>query len=138
MARSRTNHLKMLEDDLDKQLEYAQRNLRYVMQDPSNRSYAYVTRDDLLNIFGDDSVFTIPNYDEEVDIKRNHVCYIASFIIVYLIKLNNGSLYLLCLGTLFPFIIYKDIYIYIYLINACRPHSSFVILYDVSIRVESS
>lgn len=32
-----------------------------------------MTRDDLLDIFGDDSVFTIPNYDEEVDIKRNHV-----------------------------------------------------------------
>ncbi|XP_037711756.1 transcription factor E2F2 [Drosophila subpulchrella] len=83
MARSRTNHLKMLEDDLDKQLEYAQRNLRYVMQDPSNRSYAYVTRDDLLDIFGDDSVFTIPNYDEEVDIKRNHYELAVS--------LDNGS-----------------------------------------------
>ncbi|XP_043063843.1 transcription factor E2F2 isoform X2 [Drosophila ficusphila] len=83
MARNRTNHLKQLEEDLDKQLEYAQRNLRYVMQDPSNRSYAYVTRDDLLNIFGDDSVFTIPNYDEEVDIQRNHYELAVS--------LDNGS-----------------------------------------------
>ncbi|EDV54465.1 transcription factor E2F2 [Drosophila erecta] len=83
LARSRTNHLKMVEDDLDRQLEYAQRNLRYVMQDPSNRSYAYVTRDDLLDIFGDDSVFTIPNYDEEVDIKRNHYELAVS--------LDNGS-----------------------------------------------
>lgn len=63
----------MQEDELDKQLEYAQRNLRYVMQDPANRSYAYVTRDDLLDLYGDDSVFTIPNYDEEVEIQRNQV-----------------------------------------------------------------
>ncbi|KAH8350566.1 hypothetical protein KR067_008810 [Drosophila pandora] len=71
LARGRTSHLKQLEDDLDKQLEYAQRNLGYVMQDPSNRSYAYLTRDDLLEVYGDDSVFTIPNYDEEVEIQRN-------------------------------------------------------------------
>ncbi|KAH8357312.1 hypothetical protein KR200_000228 [Drosophila serrata] len=70
-ARDRTNHLKLQEDELDKQLEYAQRNLRYVMQDPANRSYAYLTRDDLLDLYGDDSVFTIPNYDEEVEIQRN-------------------------------------------------------------------
>ncbi|XP_017132686.1 transcription factor E2F2 [Drosophila elegans] len=91
LARSRTNQLKMQEDDLDKQLEYAQRNLRYVMQDPSNRSYAYVTRDDLLDIFGDDSVFTIPNYDEEVDIKRNH--YELN------VSLDNGSTIDICLVT---------------------------------------
>lgn len=55
-------------------MEYAQRNLHYIMQDPTNQSYAYVTRDDLLQIFGDDSVFTIPNYDDEVEIQRSDVC----------------------------------------------------------------
>ncbi|XP_022224437.1 transcription factor E2F2 [Drosophila obscura] len=71
VARERTNHLKKEEEDLDKQLEYAQRNLRYVMQDPTNLSYAYLTRDDFLQMYADDSVFTIPNYDEEVEIQRN-------------------------------------------------------------------
>ncbi|KAH8403351.1 hypothetical protein KR222_011096 [Zaprionus bogoriensis] len=71
LACERTDHLKSLEEDLDKQLEYAQRNLQFIMQDPTNQSYAYLTRDDLLNIYGDDSVFTIPNYDEEVEIQRN-------------------------------------------------------------------
>ncbi|XP_034474650.1 transcription factor E2F2 [Drosophila innubila] len=71
VARERTDNLKSVEEDLDKQLEYAQRNLHFIMQDPTNQSYAYLTRDDLLNIYGDDSVFTIPNYDEEVEIQRN-------------------------------------------------------------------
>ncbi|BFF94504.1 transcription factor E2F2 [Drosophila madeirensis] len=71
LARERTNHLKEEEEDLDKQLEYAQRNLRYVMQDPTNLSYAYLTRDDLLQMYADNSVFTIPNYDEEVEIQHN-------------------------------------------------------------------
>ncbi|XP_017860418.1 PREDICTED: transcription factor E2F2 [Drosophila arizonae] len=71
VACERTNRLKSIEEDLDRQLEYAQRNLHYIMQDPTNQSYAYVTRDDLLKIFGDDSVFTIPNYDEEVEIHRS-------------------------------------------------------------------
>ncbi|KAH8390863.1 hypothetical protein KR215_001021 [Drosophila sulfurigaster] len=71
VACERTDHLKTIEDDLDRQLEYAQRNLHFIMQDPSNQSYAYVTRDDLLQLYGDDSVFTIPNYDEEVEIQRN-------------------------------------------------------------------
>lgn len=43
------------------------------MQDPTNQSYAYLTRDDLLKMYGDDSVFTIPNYDEEVEIQRSDV-----------------------------------------------------------------
>lgn len=73
IACERTNHLKTIEEDLDRQLEYAQRNLHYIMQDPTNQSYAYVTRDDLLKIYGDDSVFTIPNYDEEVEIQRSDV-----------------------------------------------------------------
>ncbi|KAH8249732.1 hypothetical protein KR032_011951 [Drosophila birchii] len=82
-ARDQTNQLKQQEDELDKQLEYAQRNLRYVMQDAANRSYAYVTRDDLLDLYGEDSVFTIPNYDEEVEIQRNRneLC----------VSLDNGS-----------------------------------------------
>ncbi|EDW36803.1 GL25864 [Drosophila persimilis] len=71
VAREGTNNLKKEEEDLDMQLEYAQRNLRYVMQDPTNLSYAYLTRDDLLQIYADDSVFTIPNYDEEVEIQRS-------------------------------------------------------------------
>ncbi|EDW80262.1 uncharacterized protein Dwil_GK21054 [Drosophila willistoni] len=72
LACERTKRLRTLEDELDEQLEYAQRNLRYVMQDATNRSYAYLTRDDLLNIYGDNSVFTIPNYDEEVEIQRSN------------------------------------------------------------------
>ncbi|XP_068150879.1 transcription factor E2F2 isoform X2 [Drosophila tropicalis] len=72
LACERTKRLRTMEDELDEQLEYAQRNLRYVMQDATNRSYAYLTRDDLLDIYGDNSVFTIPNYDEEVEIQRSN------------------------------------------------------------------
>ncbi|XP_030380635.1 transcription factor E2F2 [Scaptodrosophila lebanonensis] len=71
VACQRTSKLKMVEEELDTELEYAQRNLQYIMQDPTNRSYAYLTRDDLLKIYGDNSVFTIPNNDEEVEIQRS-------------------------------------------------------------------
>lgn len=33
-------------------------------EDPDNQFYAYVTRDDLLECFGDDVVLTIQNYDK--------------------------------------------------------------------------
>ena len=38
-------------------------NLRQATEDPSNQYYAYVTRDDLVDAFGDDVVLTIRNYD---------------------------------------------------------------------------
>uniref|UniRef100_A0A1B0FFK9 Uncharacterized protein n=1 Tax=Glossina morsitans morsitans TaxID=37546 RepID=A0A1B0FFK9_GLOMM len=49
---------------------YAHRNLGYVKEDSISRSYAYVTRDDLLSVFGEDVVFTIPSHDEDVRIGR--------------------------------------------------------------------
>ncbi|XP_054745023.1 transcription factor E2F2 [Anastrepha obliqua] len=68
-AHARARHLKALEADVDLQLEYARRNLKYVKQDSVNKSYAYVTRDDLLSTYGENVVLVIPNHDEEVKIE---------------------------------------------------------------------
>ncbi|XP_037961059.1 transcription factor E2F2 [Teleopsis dalmanni] len=69
-AMTRTNKLKTIEDDLDLQLKYAKRNLKYIKEDATNKSYSYVTRDDLLQIFGEDAVFTVPKQDNEVKFKK--------------------------------------------------------------------
>ncbi|XP_017464261.1 PREDICTED: transcription factor E2F2 isoform X1 [Rhagoletis zephyria] len=68
-AHARARHLKALEADVDLQLEYARRNLKYVKNDAVNKSFAYVTRDDLLSTYGDNVVLVIPNHDEEVKIE---------------------------------------------------------------------
>ncbi|XP_067624039.1 transcription factor E2F2 [Eurosta solidaginis] len=65
----RARHLKALEADVDLQLSYARRNLKYVKEDSVNNSYAYVTRDDLLSVYGDNVVLVIPCHDEEVKIE---------------------------------------------------------------------
>ncbi|XP_061402565.1 transcription factor E2F2 [Musca vetustissima] len=82
-VKARTDHLIALEDEIDTLLDTARRNLKYVKEDAINRSFAYVTRDDLLSVFGDDVVFTIPRHDEEVQIEKNkNSLYIS---------LDNGS-----------------------------------------------
>ncbi|XP_037820715.1 transcription factor E2F2 [Lucilia sericata] len=75
--------LAALEAQIDLQLDYAKRNLKYVKEDETNRSFAYVTRDDLLAVFGEDCVFTIPkHYEDEKIIKRKNTLHIS---------LDNGS-----------------------------------------------
>uniref|UniRef100_A0A0A1XI50 Transcription factor E2F5 n=1 Tax=Zeugodacus cucurbitae TaxID=28588 RepID=A0A0A1XI50_ZEUCU len=71
-AHARAKHLKALEADVDLKLEYARRNLKYIKQDEVNKSYAYVTRDDLLSIYGENVVLVIPNHDDEVKIEPSH------------------------------------------------------------------
>lgn len=66
----RSEHLKALEDDIDMQLDYATRNLRYIQEDAINQSFAYLSRDDLLSVFGDRTVLTIPSHDEDVEIYK--------------------------------------------------------------------
>ncbi|XP_073826403.1 E2F transcription factor 2 [Musca autumnalis] len=82
-VKAHTNHLIALEDEVDILLDTARRNLKYVKEDAINRSFAYVTRDDLLSVFGDDVVFTIPSHDEEVQILKNKKSLYIS--------LDNGS-----------------------------------------------
>lgn len=82
-AHARAKHLKALEADVDLQLEYARRNLKYIKQDEVNKSYAYVTRDDLISIYGQNVVLVIPNHDDEVKIEPSHVrihIFIRTFI----------------------------------------------------------
>lgn len=62
-----------MEAELDMQIDYATRNLNYVKGDETNRSFAYVTRDDLLAVFGEDCVFTIPKYYEDEKIVKRKV-----------------------------------------------------------------
>ncbi|XP_058980741.1 transcription factor E2F2 isoform X3 [Musca domestica] len=82
-VKARTNQLITLEDEIDTLLDAARRNLKNVQEDAINHSFAYITRDDLLSVFGDDVVFTIPSHDEEVQIvKRKNSLHIS---------LDNGS-----------------------------------------------
>uniref|UniRef100_A0A1A9ZDD1 E2F/DP family winged-helix DNA-binding domain-containing protein n=1 Tax=Glossina pallidipes TaxID=7398 RepID=A0A1A9ZDD1_GLOPL len=81
--KTRNKYLKALEADIDAQLDYARRNLGYVKEDSISRSYGYVTRDDLLSVFGEDVVFTIPSHDEDVRIGRTRRSLYIS--------LDNGS-----------------------------------------------
>lgn len=72
-VKARCSYLTALEDDIDELLDIARRNLKYVKEDATNRSFAYVTRDDLLSVFGDNVVLTIPSHDEEVQIAKRKV-----------------------------------------------------------------
>ncbi|XP_013099389.1 transcription factor E2F2 [Stomoxys calcitrans] len=82
-VKTRCNQLVALEADIDDQLDIARRNLKNVQEDAANRSFAYVTRDDLLSVFGDDVVLTIPSHDEEVKlVRRKNSLHIS---------LDNGS-----------------------------------------------
>ncbi|GBP98366.1 Transcription factor E2F2, partial [Eumeta japonica] len=49
--KDRSNQLAALEEEIDMQLDDAKRNLKYIKEDETNRSFAYVTRDDLLAVF---------------------------------------------------------------------------------------
>lgn len=53
------------EEELDRHLRYIKQNLKSTQADPINRSFAYITRDDLLKCFGENrTVLTIRNYKE--------------------------------------------------------------------------
>lgn len=57
--------LKQQEEELDRCLEYAKQNVRNLTEDPRNRSYAYVTRDDLLDSYNKDrTLLAVRNYNE--------------------------------------------------------------------------
>lgn len=61
----RQQMFKAHEEELDRHLRYIQQNLKTTKNDPINRSFAYVTRDDLLKCYGDDkTVLTIRNHKE--------------------------------------------------------------------------
>lgn len=70
---SNTQNLEAVEADLDLQLDYVRRNLRIVREDEENHSFAYVTRDDLISVFGNDLAITIPTHDEDAVISKNRV-----------------------------------------------------------------
>ena len=40
-----------------------QLSIEYSREDPENQCYAYVTRDDLVDCFGDDVILTVQNFD---------------------------------------------------------------------------
>lgn len=67
------HNLEAIEADLDMQLDYAKRNLRIVREDEVNRSFAYVSRDDLISVFGNDTAFTVPTHDGDMVIRKNQV-----------------------------------------------------------------
>lgn len=53
------------EEELDRHLKYIRQNLKATKNDPINRAFGYVTRDDLLKCYGDDrTVLTIRNHKE--------------------------------------------------------------------------
>lgn len=62
--KEKLEELKRQEDELDHHCRIMTENLKQTRNDPSNQYYAYVTRDDLVSVFGnDDVVLTIRNYD---------------------------------------------------------------------------
>jgi len=63
VQRSREQVLKAKEDDLDRNLKFIKQNLKTTQNDPINRNYGYITRQDLLNVFGDSTILTIRNHD---------------------------------------------------------------------------
>lgn len=76
VMKSKLSQLKEKEDILDHQCRAMRENLRQTREESANQYYAYVTRDDLVDVFGSDEVIlTLRNYDEltknNID-KRNH------------------------------------------------------------------
>ncbi|XP_063700690.1 transcription factor E2F5 isoform X2 [Culicoides brevitarsis] len=61
----RQQMFKAHEEELDRHLKYIQQNLKTTKNDPINRSFGYVTRDDLLKTYGNDrTILTIRNHKE--------------------------------------------------------------------------
>lgn len=53
------------EEELDRHLKYIRQNLKTTRNDPINRAFGYVTRDDLLKCYGNEkTVLTIRNHKE--------------------------------------------------------------------------
>lgn len=76
--------LKIIEENLDRDIELAKLNLKLLRSDESNQSFAYVTRDDLLRAYGDEcAIITATNIEEaEVNRTNNDTLHI---------KLETGS-----------------------------------------------
>ncbi|XP_055859165.1 transcription factor E2F2 [Episyrphus balteatus] len=62
--------LKTIEENLDRDIELAKMNLRLITNNQSNQSFAYVTRDDLLRAFGDDTAIITATNIEEAEVNR--------------------------------------------------------------------
>lgn len=61
---ARLTRLREKEEDLDRLCRAMRENYKQAKNSPSNDFYAYVTRDDLLNVYGEDSVIlTVRNFD---------------------------------------------------------------------------
>lgn len=61
---SRVNHLREKEEHLDRLCKAMKENYKQARKDPTNEYYAYVTRDDLLDVFDNDSmILTVRNCD---------------------------------------------------------------------------
>lgn len=56
--------LKMEEEELDRHIKYIIHDQQNVRASPVNQSFAYVTRDDLVEAFGDTVILTVQNYDK--------------------------------------------------------------------------
>ena len=56
--------LKVHEEEMENHLLYIEENLRTTTTDPINRVFAYVTRDDLIKIYNEETVLTIRNHRE--------------------------------------------------------------------------
>lgn len=56
--------LKMEEEELDRHIKYIIHDQQIVRASPVNQSFAYVTRDDLVEAFGDTVILTVQNYDK--------------------------------------------------------------------------
>ena len=65
--------LKTIEENLDRDIELAKMNLRLITSNQSNQSFAYVTRDDLLRAFGDDTAIITATNIEEAEVNRTSV-----------------------------------------------------------------
>lgn len=51
------------EETLDRHTDIIRLELKRALENPDNQYYAYVTRDDIVEGFGDDVILTIRNYD---------------------------------------------------------------------------
>ncbi|GAB0092762.1 hypothetical protein DMENIID0001_077960 [Sergentomyia squamirostris] len=58
-AQSAASILKELEAELAENCEYMRQNLKNCLKDSVNQSYAYITRDDLRDCYGEDAVITL-------------------------------------------------------------------------------
>lgn len=67
---SKVNYLRDKEEQLDRLCKAMKENYRQARKDPANEYYAYVTRDDLLKVFGDNVILTVRNCETIREGKR--------------------------------------------------------------------